>query len=381
MMRIGFDAKKAFFNRAGLGNFSRTLIRTLGESFPQYSYFLYSPKIKENGLEGFAKDLDTCSIRSVANGWGRFAPSLWRSFLGKTLEQDKIDLYHGLAHELPFNFHRIKTKGIVSMHDVIFLRYPHLYASLDRAILGVKYRYACQHADHIVAISEQTRQDLHSLLSVPLNRISVIYQSCNPIYYKVVRQAKREAIREKLKLPKEFLLSVGTIEERKNLLRTLQALSQLEGKLSIPLVVVGGERRSYVKRIRSFITSNKMEKQLVFLKGISNEDLAALYQMANAVVYPSLYEGFGLPVLEGLASRVPVITSKGGCMEEAGGLAAYYVNPKDVNSIAQGIETALTNRSLQEERIDIGWEHAQKFRMDHVGRQWIRLYERVLAEG
>ena len=172
-MKIGFDAKRAFFNPTGLGNYSRTLISSLSNRFPDHEYFLYSPKVSHNGL--FSADTNNLQLRIPAGLIAKLAPALWRSYgMNRTLKQDKLDLYHGLSHELPAGIKKTKIPSVVTIHDLIYLRYPKYYPAMDRWVYDKKFRHSCRVADRIIAVSEQTRRDLIEFFNVIPEKITVI---------------------------------------------------------------------------------------------------------------------------------------------------------------------------------------------------------------
>ncbi len=373
-MKIGFDAKRAFFNHRGLGNYSRTLIRSLQALMPEHAYHLYSPKSPSKS-DLFSTDLPTTYPTQWP--WTKLH-SYWRSYrIHKQFEADGIDLYHGLSHELPAHIHQAGVKSVVTMHDLIFKRYPHLYQPLDRVIYARKVAHACRRADQIVAISEQTKQDLMEFMGVPAERISVIYQSCDPIFYDKKSPQTLHAVQQQYHLPTDYLLYVGAITPRKNLLTLLQALHQLSPTLQPPLVVVG-QGKDYLAQAKTFIQTHHLEKQVHFISLISSADLPAIYQQAAALVYPSHFEGFGIPILEALHSGTSVITSRGSCFAEVGGDAAQYVDPNAPAKLAAVIQRVLEDSDLRAAMTQQGLLQAEQFKPEAIVGQWKELYEGIM---
>jgi glycosyltransferase involved in cell wall biosynthesis len=177
-------------------------------------------------------------------------------------------------------------------------------------------------ADKIIAISEQTKRDIIEFLKVPESKIEVIYQGCHKAFKEQQSPELIQQTKEKYQLPERFILNVGTIEDRKNLLNVVKAISGTE----IPLVVVG-RKTKYYQKIETFLKKNKMEKQVLFLEGVSMDELAVIYKLADIFVYPSFFEGFGIPVIEALFSKTVVVTSNTSCLPEAGGKDSVYINP------------------------------------------------------
>jgi glycosyltransferase involved in cell wall biosynthesis len=375
-MRIGFDAKRAFFNRSGLGNYSRTLIENLSRQYPDESYYLYTPSVLEQGL--FSYRAANIITKEPPPGLQKKIPSLWRTFmLGNVLREDKLGLYHGLSNELPFNIRRTGVKAVVTIHDLIFLRYPSLYKAVDRIVYRKKFEYACKAADTVIAISEQTKNDITEFFRISPSRIEVIYQSCSEKYTAVYSDLHKQQVRERYKLPSAFILCVGTIEERKNQLSLVKAVQLLGKKLFIPLIIIG-KPTSYKDRIMEFILRHGLEDKVLFYENISSEDLPLIYRMASLFVYPSLFEGFGIPVIEALYSGVPVITSTGSCFSEAGGPSTIYVDTQEPEELSYQIQKVLTDSELAEKMKREGKIFARRFDGEKVTAQVYELYKRLI---
>jgi glycosyltransferase involved in cell wall biosynthesis len=378
-MRIGFDAKRAYLNATGLGNYSRTLIRSLLEYYPENEYFLFSPVI--NGSR-FQQDLEhhaNVKFITAPKGLSPILHPVWRTlFAPVNFKNQKLDLYHGLSNELPLKLlDRKRTKTVVTIHDLIFLRYPELYPKIDAGIFKSKSKAACKSATQIVAVSEQTRRDLNEFYEVPLDQIKVVYQSCDPIYQRPCSDLELQHYRTFYQLPERYALYVGTIEERKNLLTIINAMSQQSESDRIPLVVVG-RRKKYFDEVQSYITRYKLNNWVMVLDNVPKETLPALYQMATVFLYPSVFEGFGIPILEAITSGTPVITSINSCFEEAGGPGSLYLDPADDSAWATSM-TALTQDQDRLERMRaVGFEYAKSFRPEVVSHQMMDIYQSLL---
>ena len=300
----------------------------------------------------------------------------WHSFyLSKELMRDRIQIFHGLSHEIPFNFPKKQVKSIVTIHDLIFLRLPHMYRLIDRTIYETKFRYSCKASDRIIAVSRQTADDIREFFHIPNEKIDVVYQGCNPVFNAEVPLIEKEILRMKYLLPKSFLLYVGTIEERKNLLTLIKALHF--SKIDIPLVVIG-KPTPYLNKVIEFIERHSLVN-IIFCDMVQDQDLPGLYQLADLFVYPSFFEGFGIPILEALYSRVPVITSRSSSMTEAGGEHTLYVDPNNVEEMSAAIKKVLFDRELQEKMIAEGYRHARKFDADKVAANIMKVYNKVLG--
>lgn len=384
-MRIGFDAKRAFHNDTGLGNYSRTLLQSLARLYPEHEYLLFNPRPSSRHLLQGDRFLE---IRPSGPLDARF-PGLWRSRgMVNDLKKWRIDLYHGLSHEIPVGIGRTGIPSVVTIHDLIHERYPRQYPAIDGFIYRRKFRYACRHADRIIAISRQTRTDIVNFYGIAEERISVCYQSCHPAFSRTVPEPEKKELRVRYGLPDAFLLYVGSIIERKNLLTICKALQQLGPGAAPPLVVVG-QGGAYKKKVKAFIAAAGLGDRVIFLSddprvhddpGYQTPDwFAALYQSAACLIYPSFFEGFGLPVLEALWSRVPVITAQGSCLNETGGPGSWYVDPARPEEIADGIRTILGDVAQARSMTDTGWLHAQQFAPERTTAAVMDLYRSLLG--
>ncbi|CAM3640841.1 glycosyltransferase family 1 protein [Mucilaginibacter galii] len=372
-MTIGYDAKRAFLNNTGLGNYSRWLIKAVASYYPGHEYRLYTPQVKENRHYAFLKKIPHTHIFSPKS---KLLSSWWRSKgIVKDLQADGVQLYHGLSHELPFGIRQSNIKCVLTVHDLIFMRFPQYFGFINRAIYKTKLQYACKAADHIIAISHKTKQDLIELLKVDSSKIEVLYQGCDPAIKLHQSDAQRKLVKKKYDLPKRYVLTVGTIEERKNLL--LLAKSLLHTKGSVPLIVVG-KPTEYLDKVKAFINANNLTQRVIFLHDVSFDELPALYQMATLFVYPSRYEGFGIPVLEAINSGVPVIAAKGSCLEEAGGPDSLYTDPDDEQELAKHINRIWNSPAVRQQMIAKGFDYARNFDDEKLAGQLMQLYQNTL---
>jgi len=376
-MKIGFDAKRAFQNNTGLGNYSRTLISSLVKDFPEEEYYLFAPK------QTTMYDLSTQPQLQVVlpqQPLYRWFKSAWRSrFVVKDLLRYHIGLYHGLSHELPFGIHKSGIRSVVTMHDLIFERYPEQYNPIDVLTYRRKARYACLHADKVVAISGQTKQDLITYYNTPAHKIEVIYQSCDPSFGIRYPDEDIAAMGAKYQLPSQYFLYVGSLIERKNLMGIVTAMNTLKGTLDLPLVVLGNGS-GYKKKVKAYLEANGLTQQVIFLNDhvrLENSELPLLYQGAMALIYPSIFEGFGIPILEALWSRTPVITSHGSCFAETAGDAALYVDPMDPGAIADAMKQVVHNPSLVKQMQEKGWRHAQQFTPGKCAAAMMKVYQQL----
>ncbi|MCC2591639.1 glycosyltransferase family 4 protein [Chryseobacterium sp. MFBS3-17] len=367
-MKIAYDAKRFFQNASGLGNYSRDLVRILATNFTENQYLLFNKKKTERG----AQILELPEVTFVELRGGTLA----RQFrMGKQAQDAGAELFHGLSGELPLRWHPTPVKKIVTIHDLIFMRYPQFYSLFDRKMHLWKFRKAAQGADRIIAISEQTKQDIVHFLKVPESKVTVVYQGCHHAFQERKTEDVLAAVRAKFALPDRFILSVGTVEKRKNLLKVLRAITGT----AIPLVVVG-KKTKYFKLIQKYILKNKMEDQVWFPEEVNMEELSSLYQLADVFVYPSLFEGFGIPVIEALYSGTAVVTSNTSCLPEAGGPHSMYIDPENHLDLRAKIIFLWENDAERVRRAEKSLEFVQKFNDDRVAEAVMAVYQSVLKE-
>lgn len=376
-MRLGYDAKRLYNNFTGLGNYSRTLVSNLLHYYPGEEYFLYTTKLSSDASVNKFLNNKSVITRQAQTPFR----SLWRSYsIVRNLKEDRIDLYHGLSGEIPFGISKSNIKSLVTIHDLIFLVYAETYKAADRFLYDRKFRYACNNSDKIVAVSKSTKDDLIKYYGVKPSKISVIYQACDPIFYSDRNASDTKTVVSKYNLPKEFLLYVGSVIPRKNLLTVIKAIAILPPQLRVPVVVVG-DGGKYKKEVKSLIYVEKLEKKILWIEDLHDStQLKALYTLASAFIYPSLYEGFGIPVAEALLSKVPVITSNRSSLPEVAGENSILVDPESVEEILDGIEKVMTDTSLREKMITEGFRYAsEKFSSESTSSEMYRLYSQILS--
>ncbi|WP_304064307.1 glycosyltransferase family 4 protein [Pedobacter glucosidilyticus] len=372
-MKIGFEAKRAFKNFTGLGNYSRAVIRIMAKYYPQNQYLLYTPqdnaKVRQTLVEPFANI-------SVKTAPVKILKSYWRSLqLTKSLVYDDVELFHGLSNELPANIKKSNIASVVTIHDLIFLRFPHYFKWVDRQIYRYKFKAACKNADRIIAISEQTKRDIVQYFNTNPQKIDVVYQGCDAAFCCPYSDDAIKEIKEKYKLPQQYLLSVGTIETRKNQLLICKALKHL--KQDIKLVIVG-KVTAYKQEILDFIQENHLTQQVIFLENVPFQELPLIYQGAKIFIYPSRFEGFGIPIVEALNSKIPVIAATGSCLEEAGGPDSLYVHPDDDIALTKAIEIVLKDEDLQANMIKKGLTYAENFNDESIAKNLNSVYLKTI---
>lgn len=370
-MKIGFDAKRLFQNTTGLGNYSRTLVDNLHTFHPEHELYLYAPRLRSTSrTEPFLNgDYQLRAPKGIARlGWRSMG-------VIKEMRRDKVDLYHGLSHELPMGIKNSKIPSVVTIHDLLYKYFPEDFPWVDRIIYDNKFRFACEHSSRIIAISQATRSDIIRHYKVDPDKIEVIYQTVSTEFSRNISEEEAQVVINKYNLPGEYMLNVGSVIKRKNLELLIRALALIPDPKKIPLVIVGSGS-NYKEFIDGLINSLKLEKWIIRITGPSLCELNILYRKSLFSVYPSLMEGFGLPVLESIMAGTPVITTKRSSLTEAGGKIAHYItgdNAEELSvkmmELAAGSGTIFDNQSVQ--------DHLNKFEARKVTEQLNGVYQRL----
>ena len=363
---IGLDAKRIVRNATGLGSYGRTLVNDLlRTTADDYLFRLYAP---DEGREDLRQqvlqhpNLEFCypkgdppqpSLKREGDSslFTLHSSLFWRTFgIARDLLRDGVQLYHGLSGELPVGIRKRGIKTVVTIHDLIFLRHPEYYKWIDRKIYAWKFRRTLKEADLIIAISECTKRDIIHYGHVPEEKIRLVYQSCSTWFKQHVGDDQRQKVNARYELPNRYVIHVGTIEERKNILLAVQALPLLPEDLHL---VVVGRQKPYAQQVLSEARRLGVDTRLHLLQGIPNADLPALYQMAEAT---------------------------GSCLEEAGGPSCLYVSPDDPEAFASALLQVLKGAEGREARILQSQEYVRRFEGTDVASQVLAIYEELLSQ-
>ena len=389
-MIIGFDAKRIVRNGTGLGSYSRTLVNNLIVQCPEDTELrLYAP---DKGIDALRNQIKpgvtwcypkrNSSLFTPFPTDGRlpvaFHSSLYKSYwrshgIVNDLKRDGVEVFHGLSGELPIGLRKAGIKGVVTIHDLIFLRHPEWYNPVDVMFYKWKFHKTLKEATKIIAISECTKRDIIHYGKVEPERIELIYQSFSPQFKQNSSPQNNTASEENSSLftlnssLKRYILSVGTVEERKNLGLAVKALDYLPD--NVHLVAVG--------RQTDYAKSLPKHSRLHLMGQLPIEELTALYDGAEAFVYPSRYEGFGIPIIEAISRGLPVVACTGSCLEEAGGPDSIYVDPDDAQAMANAIKSVLKGAPDREQRIERSKEYIKRFEGNDVAAQVMQLYQNL----
>ena len=364
---VGFDAKRVVRNGTGLGAYGRNLVNDLAALYPHMQLLLYAP---DEGREDLARQVKSAQNLCMVYPKGAknaLQKAAWRSRgVVKDLLRDGVNVFHGLSGELPKGVKAAGIDTVVTIHDLIFMRHPEFYHWWDALIYRWKFRQTLKEAHRIIAISECTKRDIVKFGHYPEDRISVIYQSCDTRFREPATPEKLREVSERYALPTRFVLNVGTIEARKNVLLAAKALKDVPKEVHL---VVLGRPTPYINKVKSWVAHNGLSARVHFLHNVPNEDLPAIYQQAEVFAYPSRYEGFGIPIIEAIQSGLPVVACTGSCLEEAGGPHNLYVAPNDHKGMAKAINAMLKGQAGRDEAISQSMAYVQRFENKNVAEQ------------
>lgn len=375
-MIIGYDAKRIVRNSTGLGSYGRTLVNDLA-ALGHFDLRLYAPDDGMTQLRSQIVGRENVVFSYPHHAHTALGKALWRSGgMVRQLAREGVQLYHGLSGELPKGISRKGIRTVVTIHDLIFLRHPEHYQKVDVKLYTRKFLQTLEEADRIVAISECTRRDICELGQVPREKVDVIYQSCAPRFSEEPPSWKMWKVREKYDLPDRYILSVGSVEERKNVLLAVRALKHLPEDVSLVIV---GRQTPYSDMLHEYVLEHRLQGRVQMLHSVPDDDLPSLYRMADCFVYPSRYEGFGIPIIEAIRQGLPVVACTGSCLEEAGGPDSLYVDPDDDVAMAEALSQVLFGAPGREQRIERSRKYISRFENSDAARRFAHLYEELLA--
>lgn len=361
-MRIGFDVTPLCVRQSGVGTYTRNLLEHLDE----YPYDVVTPlahrapdAMRPLGVPAESRRNGATRVQAVAPRginktiWMQMVLPLW-------LSRSDVDVCHFTNNVAPL---WTPVPSVVTIHDMTVWLYPEYHYHRRLWAMRPFVPPAARRAAAIIAVSHSAKRDIVRILDVPEEKVHVIYEAPAAPFRPITAGDARAILRRQgLSVPDRFILYVGTIEPRKNLVRLMQAFAtlRLHGGISHDLVLVG--QRGWKDRpVFEAVERLGLQNSVHFLGHVSTPTLVALYNLAEALVFPSLYEGFGLPVVEAMACGTPVLTSSKGALGEIAGDAAEFVEPAEVESIAAGLRRLLTNEVRRTELRARGFEHVAGF--------------------
>ena len=351
-MRVAIDARK--LHDFGIGTYIRNLLRHLARIDRENEYVLLCQEpdmaVAATLGENFRAVLEPSDNYSMAE----------QIHVPWVLMREKPDVYHAPHYVLPV---AIRSRSVVTIHDCIHLMFPQYlpnraaYAYARGAMWS-----AARRSDRILTVSEASKRDILHFFNVPPDKISVVYNAIDERIWEEPAPEDIERVRERFQLDQRFVLYAGTIKPHKNLVRLIEAFAELrKGEFEELKLLIIGDEISKLPALRRAVHRSKLHKHVRFLGFLPDETLAALYRLASVFVFPSLYEGFGLPPLEAMASGTPVVTSNVSSLPEVAGDAAVLVDPYDVGSIVEGMRRVLSDPTLADELRRKGLIRARDF--------------------
>lgn len=384
-MRIAVDYNAAVRQGAGIGRYTRELIAAVVRRAPELRFVLFYAGA---GLKRSSPYLD--ALRRLCDEHPnvearplpiheRLLTILWqRLLLPLPLERlvGPIDLLHAPDFVLAPTR---RARSILTVHDLTFLIHPETAVPELRRYLGRAVPRSLRRADHVLADSESTRADLQRLLGVDPARVTVVYPGVGQRFQPLADKTRLAEARRRLNLPDIFLLSVGTVEPRKNHVRLLEAFARVAGRYPTLMLLIAGRRGWMAEPIYEAVERLGLRQRVRFLDFVADDDLPLLYNLAHGLVYPALYEGFGFPPLEALACGTPVLASNTSSLPEVVGEAGVLVDPTDIESIAAGIQRLLDDEELVGELRRRGPQQAARFSWDQAAQRTLDIYRQVLG--
>ncbi len=374
-MRVAIDATSMPPQPAGAAVYAIELVRALADADRHDGYALY---VRGDVLDGAVAGRRNWRIERVAAG-SRPARLLWeQARLPRSLARLDIDVLHSTHHTLPLA--GVRCKRVVTIHDVTFLRLPQRYPLARRLYMQVLTRLSARVADAVIVPSNVVRDDVRRLLHVPEEKIATVYEAAGAQYAPMEREAAL-AVARTYGVEPPYVLSVGSLEPGKNRARLFRAMRQLRDEgIEYRLAVVGQRAWGYEGEL-ALIDELGMAGRVILPGYVKAEHLPALYAAADAFAFPSLYEGFGLPVLEAMACGTPVLTSRVSATAEVAGDAALLVDPQSVDAIRDGLRRLLVDRDLRAEYARRGLERAAQFSWARAADETRAVYHRVASGG
>ncbi|MGC9350216.1 MAG: glycosyltransferase family 4 protein [Anaerolineae bacterium] len=375
-MSIYVDVSAAVHRRAGWGRYAESLAHAMVSQIPERLALFYN---RERGIHALA-GLEHLPTRTVALGYKPWRMMVWLGQLGRVPFNRLVpgaELFHATEHLL------MPLRGVptvLTIHDLIFKVLPEHHKPLNRWYLQWTLPLYCRRADRVIAVSEATKRDLLRYYDLPEEKISVIPEAAAP-GFKPQSEEMRARVQTTYGLPPEYLLMVGTIEPRKNLTRVLNAWTPLYEAGEVPPLVIVGKRGWLFDEFFEALASCPVRESVILPGFVADEDLPAVYSGATALVWASLYEGFGLPPLEAMASGAPVVCADTSSLPEVVGDAALMFEPLNEAALEAALRRIAADDQLREELRARGFKRAQRFSWERVARETMEVYDHVLASG
>jgi glycosyltransferase involved in cell wall biosynthesis len=360
--RFGYDLKTGLPRRVGSGEYCFQLLVNLNKIDKKNNYIIYLPQ------------KPTADLPKEAKNWHYkiVGPKKMWTLIGLSLEflfrRSKPDVFFSPTHYLPIF---APKKSAISILDVSYIHFPELFKSADLAQLTKWTKYSVGKASRVFTISQASKDDIIKEYKFPGYKIAVTYPGIRNV---LSSELGMDDFRNKYEIKKDYVLFVGTLQPRKNVSRLIEAFSKL--KEDVELVIVGKKGWLY-EEILEAPKKYKVENKVKFLDSVTDDDLPAFYKNALCFILPSLYEGFGLPVLEAMKYGCPVITSNVSSLPEVGGDAALYADPQNTQDIKEKLELMINDKGLRTKLIEKGYEQVKKFSWEKTARETLNVLTKL----
>lgn len=372
-MHIGVNVHLLSTTHTGIQHYIRALVPELVMQATAHQIVLYG-ELSQLAVPAGERIRWVASSRPLRSGLQRV---LWeQTVLPRLLRREGVDVFFSPAFILPMGW---EGAGVVTVHDLNFEVSPETIHPIRRAYLRHITRWSVHRARKVIAISQSTASDIVRLYGVPDEKLVVIPYGLDAIFTPDNARALEPVVRQRYSLPERFLLFVGTLEPRKNLPRLLEAYALARRHADLPPLVLAGAPGWQHKRILAQARELRIEKHVVLAGYISREYLPGMYAAASALLYPSLYEGFGLPPLEAMGCGTPVLASRTSAMPEVMGDGGVLVDPHHVQQIADGILRITRDELLRRQVVEQGLERAKRFRWDEAARRTLEVIEEIYS--
>ena len=375
-LTIGIDFTSAVRERAGIGRYARELIRALARLDRDNRYVLFVPRDAHDELLRFDWSPNFQIVRAPLTE--RYLAALWHKFRVPLFVEaftGRVDVFYSPDFLLPPTRAR---RTLVTIHDLSYVRVPECFPAPLLAYLNRAVPRALARADLVLADADSTRRDVNDVYRVPLDKIKTLYSGVDPRFNPSIAPESQARVRE-LTQGKPYLLAVSTIQPRKNYSRLIEAFAKIaNSELGIAnsqfairnsRLVIAGHRGWMYEDVFETVERLGLQDRVIFPNFFADADLPALYANATLFVYPSLYEGFGLPVAEAMACGTPVVCSKASSLPEVAGDAVLYFDPRDVNAMADAMQRALSDESLRDQMRGRGFAQVKQFSWDKAARE------------
>ena len=373
-MKIAINTLSLNRTKAGMGNYIKNLVDGLSKIDKDNEYFVI---VSENNKDFFRINKKNFKIINLGKKVTMDLPRLfWEQIsLPRFLKKNKIDVLHSPSFVMPIIS---KAKNVLTVADMTFITHPQVHTLIKRVYFSLFMPYSIKKADRVISISESTKKDILHYVKVDEKKIKTIYLAADSSFIVQNKEKCRKKIKENYDVSSPFILFIGMIEPRKNLERLIIAFSELRKKGNIPYrLVIVGRKGWKVRGMLSMIKSLEIEKEIIFTGYVPDEDLARFYNAAEFFVYPSLYEGFGIPIIEAMACGCPVITSNISSMPEVAGDAALLVDPGDVSQISSAMRRLIKDKKLREDMIKRGIKRSSEFSWKKCAKETLKIYRGI----